>query len=128
VLHRVYGAGPGGKRLPTSFNPGMGEPTRFAFFNDDHGVPVPVLYAAESVEIAVCESIVHHLPAAGGVIFPAHYADRIAAGVTTLRPLRLASFRGVGLLHFGLDRSQLTDTDSTWMIRFCAHINIDVGI
>jgi hypothetical protein len=123
------------------------------------------------------------------VIFPAHYADRIAAGVTTLRPLRLASFRGVGRRHFGLDRSQLSDTDPTWygdtvkwaeaawkagpdgcvwtsrrldsgaayvfcdrasdafglsgsvppkvflngpdldwLIRFCAHINIDVGI
>ncbi|TDF86891.1 MULTISPECIES: RES family NAD+ phosphorylase [Arthrobacter] len=114
VLHRVYGAGPDGKRLPTSFNPGLGEPTRFAFFDDEHGVPVPVLYAAENVETAVCESIVHHLPAAGGTLFPRQYADRIAAGITTLRPLNLASFRGVGLRHFGLDRSQLTDTDSAW--------------
>lgn len=114
VLHRVYGAGPDGKRLPTSFNPGKGEPTRFAFFNDDKGTPVPVLYAAENVETAVCESILHHLPAAGGMVFPNHYADRIAAGITTVRPLQVASFRGVGLRRFGLDRSQLTDTDSAY--------------
>ncbi|MCU1518170.1 MAG: hypothetical protein JWQ75_2891 [Pseudarthrobacter sp.] len=114
MLHRVYGAGPDGRRLATSFNPGEGEPTRFAFFNDAAKTAVPVLYAAEDVQTAVCESILHHLPAAGGVVFPRHYEDRIAAGIVTKRPLQLASFRGVGLRTFGLSPAELTDTDSTY--------------
>lgn len=105
VLHRVYG----NLRKPAEFNPGAGEPTRFAFFGDPK---VPVLYAAEDLEAAVCESVLHHLPAAGGVLFPAHYEDRIAAGLVSNRDLKLASFRGTGLRALGLEASQLTDCDA----------------
>lgn len=88
VIHRVFG----NLRGPAEFNPGFGEASHFTFFGDP---VVPVLYAAEDVEGAVCEGVLHHLPPAGGVLFPARYEDRIAAGLVTNRDLRLASFPGV---------------------------------
>ncbi|GAB3523478.1 RES family NAD+ phosphorylase [Arthrobacter monumenti] len=105
VLYRSYG----NRRKPTEFNPGFGEPTRFAFFGNP---PVPVLYAAENVEAAVCESILHHLPAKGGTLYPAKYLDRICAGLVTTRDLRLAAFHGTGLRRFGLVPDQLTSCNA----------------
>lgn len=101
VLHRGYG----NRHSPTTFNPGYGESTRFAFFGDP---PVPILYAAEDVQGAVCESVLHHIPAAGGTLFPSKYLDRLTCGLKTNRKLHLASFHGTGLRHFGLEPEQLT--------------------
>lgn len=50
------------------FDPGYEEPTRFAFFTDDSGTVVPVLYAAYSAEAAICETLVRDIPATGGVL------------------------------------------------------------
>lgn len=110
TLLRVYS----NRHRPEEFNPGFGEPTRFAFFNDDAGSPVSVLYAAENLEVAVCVTMLHHLPAAGSVLFPQNYRDRIAAALVTTRNLKLASFLGAGLRAFGLDAAQLTDRNAEW--------------
>jgi ABC-type multidrug transport system fused ATPase/permease subunit len=61
VLHRTHGAG----FRSAQFNPCMGQPTRFAPFNDPSGACVPTLYAATSREAAAFESIFHDIePAA----------------------------------------------------------------
>lgn len=107
VLHRCYG----NRRKPAEFSPGFREATRFAFFGDP---PVPVLYAAENLEAAVCEGPLHHLPAAGGTLYPPLYIDRVAAGLVTSCDLRLASFHGTGLRRFGLEPHQLTICNAVW--------------
>jgi len=92
VVHRVFGNLHG----PAEFNPGFGESSHFSFFGDP---VVPVLYAAEDIEGAVSEGVLHHLPPTGGVLFPARYEDRIAAGLATNRELSLAIFQGFPSEH-----------------------------
>lgn len=44
---------------PAQFNPCLGQPSRFAPFNDPSGTCVPTLYAATTQEAAAFESIFH---------------------------------------------------------------------
>lgn len=73
-----------------------------------------MLYAAENVQAAVCESVLHHLPARGGTLFPEKYVDRLTCGLLTTRDLRLASFHGTGLRSFGLRPDELTACNASW--------------
>lgn len=107
VLHRVFG----NAREVTDFNPGMGNPTRFAFFGDPS---VAVLYAAGDLKTAVCESMLHDIPYKGGVLFKARYEDRVSAGLRTGRDLRLASFKGEGLRALGVEPHELTSCEAIW--------------
>ena len=106
-LHRVYG----NKRKVSEFNPGFRKPRRFTFPGDPK---VPVLYASTTLQTAVCESILHNIPNAGGVLFKAEYEDRVSAGLRTTRDLRLASFKGEGLLALGIEQVQLTTREAAW--------------
>lgn len=107
ILHRVYG----NKRQVTEFNPGGGPPTRFAFFG---AKPVPVLYAANDLKAAVCESILHEIPAAGGVLLKPKYEDRVSSGIKLTKPLTLAVFHGEGLRALGVDQCELTTCEAKW--------------
>lgn len=95
-----------------SFNPGHGDPTRFAFF----GSPdvVSVLYAAQTEEAALCESLLHDIPIeTGGNLRPTDYQGRVAIKLVTQRPLRLASFMGQGLWALQVEANDLTGSDPT---------------
>lgn len=105
---RVHAVSPG--RAANTFNPGFGKPTRFAFFADSTGAIVPVLYAAESEEAAVCESILHDVPAKGGNAQHASYRDSGMGRFRPARDLKLAKFMGTGLRQLGLEHGQLTST------------------
>ncbi|WP_125612758.1 RES family NAD+ phosphorylase [Specibacter cremeus] len=89
------------------FNPGVGGPTRFAFFNIP---PVPVIYAAETLAAAICETLLHDVPQDGGNLRPRAYRDKIGVRLALKRNLRLASFMGLGLKTLKIEASQLTDT------------------
>lgn len=99
LLYRVHG----NRRAVSDFNPGGGNPTRFAFFG---APPVPVLYTATTEEAAVAESLLHDVPLAGGVMSYDGYADRLMGRVEVTRDLRLASLHGLGLR-----RLNIVDTD-----------------
>ena len=60
IVHRVHGRNYGGN----VFNPCKGSPTRFAPLYDAAGECVPSLYAAETLEAAIHETIFHDVPAA----------------------------------------------------------------
>lgn len=92
------------------FNPGIGAPSRFAFFGSP---PVPILYAAASEEAAVAESLLHDVPKAGGVLVHSRYADQIMGRIIVTRSLRLAKLRGLGLRALGVEATDVTDTDSS---------------
>ena len=100
-----------GGRQVTDFNPGYGEPTRFAFFTDDAGAIVPVLYAAYSAEAAICETLLRDIPATGGVLIPSDYMRTVMAAFRTTRQLKLAKFMGTGLRALGTTHQALTSSD-----------------
>lgn len=104
-LYRLFSNGP--DRGANQFNPGFGPRTRFAFFGNPK---VPVLYAADTEEGAVCETLLHDIPLGGGDLRPDDYADKVMARLTTVRPLQLASFMGIGLRMLGVDASEITAT------------------
>jgi hypothetical protein len=104
-LYRVHS----NRRQPGEFNPGIGSATRWAFFGEP---VVPVLYAAETQEAAVAESILHDVPLVGGRVSPESYLDRVMSRLTPTRPLRLAQFAAGGLRRLGVRARDLTDTDA----------------
>ncbi|GGC84850.1 hypothetical protein GCM10011512_09620 [Tersicoccus solisilvae] len=112
---RVFSVG--GGRTAASFNPGFGAPTRFAFFNEP---PVPVLYAGETEESAVAETVLHDVPVQGGDVYPEDYRELAAAALVTRRDLRFAAFHGLGLRRLDVTAAQLTDTSSAEYLRTVA--------
>lgn len=104
-LYRVHG----NRRRPGEFNPGVGPPTRWAFFGDPL---VPVLYAAQSPEAAVAETLLHDVPLVGGRLFPESYLDRVMSRIEPRRPLTLARLAAGGLRRIGVRQGELTDTEA----------------
>lgn len=101
-LHRVHS----NTRTVTEFNPGIGSRTRFGFFGDPI---VPVLYAADTPEAAVAETLLHDVPIVGGKLPYAHYADKVMGLMEITRSVRLASLRGLGLRRLKVEARQDTD-------------------
>lgn len=95
---------------PAQFNPGFGSRTRFAFFGDP---PVPILYAADTEEAAIAESLLHDIQPAGGDLRREKYENRDLSLIVTTRELRLASFLGLGLRQLGVEATNLTATRPT---------------
>ena len=103
VLFRVHDPA----RDATVPNPGFGEATRFAFFGDP---VVPVLYAAETPEGAVHETILHD--AEPGLFVPrAWWQTKALSLIEVTRDLSVVSFHSDGLRRLGLYPRDLTDTD-----------------
>lgn len=108
LLYRILSAH--GGRTVVDFNPGYGSPTRFAFFPDEQGQTVPILYAAESATASICESLLRDVPAEGGPLQRAVYEDAVLAGLRPTRQLALASFKGTGLRALGTTHGEVTST------------------
>ncbi|WP_017933251.1 RES family NAD+ phosphorylase [Nocardioides sp. Iso805N] len=104
LLYRVHSNNFG----PYEFNPGKGAPTRFAFFADEHGATVPILYAAAGQPAAVAESLLHDIPATGGLMPYDTYAPRVMSRLSTSRPLRLGALHGLGLRALRVTAEQVT--------------------
>ena len=97
-------------RAIAEFNPGVGRATRFAFFGDP---VVPVLYAADTEQGALAESLLHDVPTTGGRLTYDAYADSVMGRLVVRRALRLASLRGLGLRRLGVSARELTDTEAS---------------
>ena len=116
TLHRVHHS----KRSADTFNPGRGTPTRFAPIVTAAGsaagpstahVSVPTLYAAQSAEAALCETILHDVPLTGGSLALGAYAAYIESSLELQRDLRLAKLMGDGLRRLGITPQELTATN-----------------
>lgn len=107
--HRLYRVG-NNRRSVSAFNPGVGRPTRFAFFGDP---VVPVLYAADTERAALAETLLHDIPVTGGRLAYDAYADTVMGRLVVRRRLRVASLRGLGLRRLGVLANQVTDTDAS---------------
>lgn len=108
VLHRTHSAG----FRSAQFNPCMGQPTRFAPFNDAAGACVPTLYAATSREAAAFESIFHDIePAAAFKTVRLDVVEtRSVSRIAPKRDLLLAGLFTPDLKAWGLRRGELIDT------------------
>ena len=74
---------------------------------------VPVLYAADTEQGALAESLLHDVPTTGGRLTYDAYADSVMGRLAVRRALRLASLRGLGLRRLGVSARELTDTEAS---------------
>ena len=94
------------------FNPCKGAPTRFAPIRDLQGNCVPSLYAGDTVESAIYETIFHDIPvkARRKTVSRALVQGRAHGRLEVLRDLRLASLRGPDLKKWRVSRHSLITT------------------
>lgn len=95
---------------PTQFNPGSSPAavqSRFAFFGEPS---IPVLYAAETPEAAVSETILHDVPVSGGRIDLPLVQTKILSPIISRQPLRLLSLHGHGFRRIGTAAEDVTRT------------------
>lgn len=111
LLHRVHASQFEGN----AFNPCQGGPTRFAPIHDTRGACVPSLYAAQSVEAAIYETIFHdvNLKAARKSVPLQSVTSRRHSTLVTRRPLILASLRAPDLMKWGLTPATLIGSAPT---------------
>lgn len=105
LLHRIHDR----QFVGNVFNPCRGSPTRFAPIRDTHGRCIPSLYAADTVEAAIYETILHDVPLhAVRKSVPRSVLDtRRHTILLPRRELRLASLRAPDLRKWGIDRKRL---------------------
>lgn len=108
ILHRTHGS----SFRPAQFNPGLGQPTRFAPFTDAVGACVPTLYAATSREAAAFESIFHDIePTARFKTIRLDVVElRSVSRISPNRDLLVAGLFAPDLKAWGLSRGELIET------------------
>lgn len=96
-----FAAGPGG--APARFSP---------FFPGGGTALVPVLYAGESTESALWETVFHDVAVRGSRkrVARSTLGDRIMSTVETTRELRLANLTTTGLSRLGVARTELIES------------------
>ena len=96
------------------FNPCKGAPTRFAPIRDLQGDCVPSLYAGDTLESAIYETIFHDVPvkARRKTVSRTLVQGRAHGRLEVLRDLRLASLRGPDLRKWRVSRESLITTST----------------
>jgi hypothetical protein len=106
LLYRVLSA----TRTATDFNPGFGAPTRFGFF----GKPtVPIMYAADTEDAAIAETLLHDIPAEGGLLPYDQYASKVLVRLEATQSLRLGVLHGTGLRRLKVTANELTSSPAS---------------
>ena len=92
-----------------AFNPCKGSPTRFAPIHDTSGACVPSLYAGESFEAAVFETIFHDVIARAKrkTVPQKKITDSAQGRLEVLRDLKLVSLREPDLKAWRIKRNRL---------------------
>jgi RES domain len=106
LLYRVLSA----TRTATDFNPGFGSPTRFGFF----GKPVvPIMYAADTEDAAIAETLLHDIPAEGGLLPYDQYATKVLVRLKVTQSLRVGVLHGTGLRRLKVTAAELTSSPAS---------------
>ena len=106
LLYRVLSA----TRTATDFNPGFGAPTRFGFFGNP---VVPIMYAAETEDAAIAETLLHDIPAEGGLLPYDQYATKVLVRLEVIQRLRVAVVHGTGLRRLKVTAADLTSSPAS---------------
>ncbi len=97
------------RRSPHAFNPGTGgDRGRFHPLRNASGRLVPTLYAADSIDGALSETVLHSV-FAGGVILRSRLEGQCLTRIELTRDILVADLSGHGLRRLGLTRGQLLD-------------------
>lgn len=108
-LHRVHKRELGA----SEFNPCKGPKTRFAPLRDDQGHCIPSLYAGESLEAAIHETVFHDIPVESDdrkTVPRCDFESKEHSALLSRRPLRLASLRAPDLRMWQIHRASLIDS------------------
>ncbi len=106
LLYRVLSA----TRTATDFNPGFGSPTRFGFF----GKPtVPIMHAADTEDAAIAETLLHDIPAEGGVLPHDQFASKVLVRLQLTQSLRVAVLHGTGLRRLKVTAAEPTSSPAS---------------
>jgi hypothetical protein len=106
LLYRVFT----NSLRPTEFNPGVGAPTRFGFF----GKPVvPIMYAADTEEAVIAETLLHDIPVEGGLLAYDDYARKALARLEVRRDLRIAVLHGMALRRLKVSPEDVTSSPAS---------------
>lgn len=108
TLHRIHS----GAMRPAQFNPCLGQPTRFAPFEDANGACVASLYAATTRDAAAFESIFHDISATARfkTVRLEAAQSRTVSEIAPRRNLTLARLFTPDLKAWGVPRGRLIDT------------------
>ncbi|WP_343600518.1 RES family NAD+ phosphorylase [Mycobacterium sp.] len=106
LLYRVLSA----TRTATDFNPGLGAATRFGFFGDP---VVPILYAADTEDAAIAETLLHDIPIEGGVLPYDRYAGAVLVRLKLTRQLCVAVLHGTGLRRLRVRADDVTTSPAS---------------
>ena len=109
LLYRVLSA----TRTATDFNPGLGARTRFGFFGKPGQPPVPIMYAADSEDAAIAETLLHDIPAEGGLLPYDQYATKVLVRLQVTQRLRVAVLHGTGLRRLNVSAAELTSSPAS---------------
>jgi hypothetical protein len=106
LLYRVLSA----TRTATDFNSGIGARTRFGFFGDP---VVPIMYAADTEDAAIAETLLHDIPTEGGLLPYDQYADKVLVRLKVTRTVRLGVLHGTGLRRLKVTAAELTSSPAS---------------
>ena len=110
ILFRVH---PDSLRA-NAFNPHFGLGARFHFILRDDGTKVPALYAAETPEAAIAETVFHDVPLRPRTrrqLSAWKLERRWLTRLRSLRDLQLVELHHPGLGRLGLNPDEITATD-----------------
>jgi hypothetical protein len=106
LLYRVLSA----TRTAADFNPGLGSRTRFGFF----GKPVvPIMYAADTEEAAIAETLLHDIPVEGGLLPYDQYATKVLVRLKVRQRLHVGVLHGTGLRRLKVTAAELTSSPAS---------------
>ena len=95
----------------TAFNPGVGQPSRFSPIVDSVGNNIPTLYAGNSKNSALAESVFRNLVSISPAITRFSLRKQLLSTLQNTRKLRLVDLTQNGLRRLGLKRNQLLESE-----------------
>ncbi len=99
------------KYKATAFNPGVGQSGRFSPITDNNGNKIPTLYAGNSINSALAESIFRNIVSTSPAITRIRLRDQMLTRIINTRDLNLIDLTQNGLRRLGLKRNQLLESE-----------------
>lgn len=106
LIYRVLSA----HRRATDFNPGVGAATRFGFFGDP---VVPIMYAADTEDAAIAETLLHDIPQRGGVLPYDQYAGKVLVRLRITKRIHVGVLHGNELRRLKVTAAELTSSPAS---------------
>ncbi len=115
VVHRIHLTRFGS----ASFNPCLGQPTRFAPIQDSSGNCVPSLYAGSNFEAAVFETLFHDVGTRGEVktVPKRSLTERTHSAIQIKRDVRLAKLFAPDLKPWQISRQSLVGSSPAGIVK-----------